>query len=304
MAVQPGHHHLALSRAQRGPAGSLARPGHVIRGAGGALRPQGLGQRGVVQHFAHVFNEHQFLSTTERGKTFLRGIGRSDARSLPVHGRGGQSRPLALEGRACADKFDVVNEARDDGALSLSEVRPAGVHIRAGHVVGQGFGALVPQVARHGVVVKHIAQVLGHDQLLSGRQLSKSGVGCWRRDACACPIDACVAVVGRGAFKQALANIERAVGEFAHKHVVIARVTHIAGHGVALAQRGGEHTRGSVVEGSAAPAHRCLVHGIAELGGHLGFLRVCQLAKGFVIGQRLHDQVVHVGQGQGGALNQ
>ena len=232
------------------------------------------------------------------------GIGRGDAGRLPVHSRGRQGRPLALEGCACADEFDVVNEPRDHGALCLCELRPAGVYVRAGHIVGQVFGALVPQVARHGVVVKYIAQVLGHHQLLSGSQLRKSGVGGRRRDARACPIDARIAVVGGGAFKQALANVQRAVGQFAHKYVVIALVAHIAGHSVALAQGGSKYTCGSVVEGGAAAAHRCLVHGIAELGGHLGFLRGCQLAKGFVIGQRLHDQVVHAGQGQGGALNQ
>ncbi len=213
---------------------------------------------------------------------------------------------------ARGDGADVVDEMGDEGALRLGQVRPAGVHIGAGHIVGGDFGAVFPQVARHGVVVKHIAQVLGHHQLLSAAQGGECGVGSRCGHARARPVDQGIAVVGRGALQQGAAHVQAAIGQGTGEHqAVVLGVARTAGHGVASHQGGGEGAGLRVVErggragGHARAIHRRCVDGITQCGRHQVFLRVAERAEAHFV-DRAHHQVGQGGfaQAQGGTQDE
>ncbi len=205
----------------------------------------------------------------------------------------------------------VVDEVGDDQALRRIELRPAGVHVRTGNVVLGVVVAAVPQVAWHGVVVKHIAQVLGHHQLLGAAELGKRGVGRRRGHPSCSPVDAAVVVVGGQALQQPGAHLHRAVERGAQQHAIgIAGVALLRQRQRSLGQGVHKHTRLRVEEAGRRAAGLSLVverrgvHRIAQSLGHQGLLGVAQAGKRREVGQRLHHQRVHIGHPQCGARDQ
>ena len=197
---------------------------------------------------------------------------------------------FALRQNARLDRLDLIDEPGHQVALCRGQVRPAGVHVRAGHIVAGVFGAVFPKIARHGVVVKHIAQVLGHHQLLRASQVAEGGVGGRRIHTRTRPVDLGIVVVCRSALQQGAAHLEATakLGSGEH-HAGVFGIASVAGDSVASHQGGGECASFGVKKCGGALA-RLSVNHITQCGRYQVFLRFAERAKAHLV-DRAHHQV-------------
>ena len=103
------------------------------------------------------------------------------------------------------DGAHVVNEINNNCFLLCCQVCPFCIDIRLFNVVVQVVRRVaVPQIAGHAVVVKHIAQAVGHHHFLACIEAGEIRIGIFRRaNACGGPVYLAVVVVGRNALAKA-----------------------------------------------------------------------------------------------------
>ena len=224
-------------------------------------------------------------------------------------------RGLGPQVRAGPDLGRAVDEGGHDGALRRIELGAGRVNLRPLHIIERIFIAHVPGLARHGVVVEDIAQVLGHHQLLRAGERGEARLRCGRGNACGGPVHQRIAVVRRQALRQGGLDLQRAVGRLARQHLaVVAGVAGGVGNSGAqceTAAGGGAQRAGGRVVPERGPAGG-LVVGIdrggiglvAQLGGHQLLLRRGEGSKWREVRQRLDHQVVQARDLQRGAADQ